>query len=267
VNSPAVVVPPLRLRMSFWLISRRLSEPYRQWAATQLLDPGYRRRRAIGMFGTWFAVVATLEIADGITSGFHWWSSIMIVAGPLFGVVVGLFATPKQEALSLTLAYHGVSPDGQLVAPIDKRELRRRTLTRPSLALSMIAAQGFVAVCAASVVVARALPARANAAMFTCRSATSSDRAALGTYRSGWHLAHIHRVLIAPGVVALAADVTGAAGQPFGRGLWLRHLPNNAFHQPPGLDPANEVAAQVSGQTNSIGVTIFAPIPACLPHP
>lgn len=48
-----VVVPPLRTRVCFWVLNRRVHPAYRPWAAAQLARPDYFRRQKLSLLAFW----------------------------------------------------------------------------------------------------------------------------------------------------------------------------------------------------------------------
>ncbi len=86
----SVLVPSRWLRLRFWVLGLRLPEPYRPWAAQQITDPHYLRRRSVGMLGLlvfWVPALALLTAGDG---------SVVVLAGPV-GLLLGALLQSRRH--------------------------------------------------------------------------------------------------------------------------------------------------------------------------
>jgi hypothetical protein len=138
--------PPSTTRFWFWTLGRRVDPLYRPWVAEQIADPRFLRRR----LGPLIAMQVVLIV---IPQTLLAWSDhsrlrLLLPAGLLLvyavsaGIVLARRKPLSPSAMRRLLAYHGVTADGQVVAPLSAFDV------------SPLGRTGFVLLCAQLVVFA-----------------------------------------------------------------------------------------------------------------
>ncbi len=255
--APPVIVPPRALRLRFWVLGLRLPEPYRPWAAQQITDPQYLRRRSVGMLGLlvfWVPALALLTAGDG---------SVFLLAGPV-GVVLGALLQARRplrpSQRDLLLAYQGVTAHGRLVTPLTWRQ----TMVRAgggnplgTVGLVLFVAQLLLVGSGAAVVFdhyaasdrCRSVPAEtAQTVRVTLGRPIPNDPRPtddLGVGATLRDLREVHTTF--PGITYVAAQVRSADGQDLGPAMWRVIAAGATFDLPtPSVDAGNALAHRLS---------------------
>jgi len=252
---PEVVVPPLRVRLLFWLVGKRVAPRYRPWVAAQVMAPGWTVRRMRGVFLVQIAFVALPQLVLAATTG--GWRNLLIAAFVI--LVVGPLSALSDRLLHgqrhAVLAYHGVTPSGQLVQPVSPWQQGPWTST---IVVLLIAVLTVLSVGVVLVVDRYVSPDRCQEAP---APAVSAVEALLGRTRltggppspplfTGGRLEAAQRVDSEfAGLYYLSAYVTGVPGgeDRVGPAVWRVIEPGGVFPAPDlSISAADEVARELT---------------------
>lgn len=118
----AALVPPLGRRLRFWLFAGRVDPEYRPWVAQQIVDPRYRRRRALGAAGIQLFVVLT-QLGLALQHHDRWYFLAPALLLVLMAVSLASARPLKPEQTARLLAYYGVTASGDLREPASWKTL------------------------------------------------------------------------------------------------------------------------------------------------